>query len=459
MSSRKTESFSIHATPDHIHLRGDVKQDLRLLAEAPLQSLLTRPTVRSLDFLNIAAGVYAVDRAVKRKPGEGNDLGVRTLGLCFAVDDVAFWQRREITDAVEGLLHFLTDENWSLRFVPAALPRLSPQRQSKLPLPWVQKPRRIALYSGGLDSAAGLANQVLAGKTDYLLLTVGHHSALRRRCTRQIQQLGELTGTARQLHANLVVALRGGAAKRMSTQESSQRTRAFLFCAAAAVAAQTCEVEDIEVFENGVGAINLPVMTGMLTGGLATRGAHPTFLARMGDLASAVAEKPVRYSLPFAAHTKAEMLTVLKTHNLGSWAQLSHSCVHTSLRERGIRHCGQCPGCIERRQAFAAAGIPETTRGQYSDKPLTQNNADYLRCYLKDAATWLADEARVRRRLHWHLAATQVLPEHHIAIAEQLRRHAQEVIATLGHMTVQPGFRVHTPGQGGRSAAPSETPP
>src|SRR5690606_29891616 len=126
----------------------------------------------------------------------------------------------------------------------------------------------------------------------------------------------------------------GGAAKRISLQERSQRSRAFLFYATAAVIAQACEIENIEVFENGVGAINLPLMTGMLAGGLATRGAHPTFLKLMSQLASAVAEKPIRYSLPFATQTKAEMLAPLKAHRLDSWAQLSRSCVHTSWRER-----------------------------------------------------------------------------------------------------------------------------
>ena len=445
MFNKAAKSLSIHATWNRIHVTGDMNQDVHLAAGALWRSLPARPTARGLDLLNIAAGVYAVDRIVKREPGTGNETGIRSLKLCFAVQDPAFWQRLAITEALEEILIFLTDENWSLTFEQAAVS--APQQA---PLDLHLTPRRIALYSGGLDSAAGLANRIAAGVDDYLLVTVGHHTKLRRLCARQIQDLSRITATTRPLHLNLIVHLKGGAAKnRLSQQECTQRSRAFLFCAAAAVAAQACRIEDIEMFENGVGAINLPVMTGMLTGGLATRGAHPSFLKGMGELASAVAENPVRYSLPFAMLTKAEMLAPLKAHGLETWSQSSQSCVHTSLRERKATHCGQCPGCIERRQAFAAAGIAELP-GQYSfdlfaGVKLAPRSADYLHCYLSAAAAWLSDDAAIRRRLDWHLSGTRIPSRQRAAIAEHQYRHAREVMATLGRLSADRLDRVSYP--------------
>ena len=441
MSTSRAKSLFIHSTPDRIHIRGELEQDLQLLADVPWRSLPARPSARGIDLLNIAAGVYAADRAVKRKACAGNDIGIRSFRLCFAVQDFAFWQRADITDVIEETLSFLSDENWTVTFEQALA--MSAPQQVALDLPLTQKPRRLALYSGGLDSAAGLANRVLTGVNDYLLVTVGHQSGLRRRCVEQIRQLSQLTASPQQLHLTLIAHLIGGSAsKRMRQQEGSQRSRAFLFCAAAAVAAQTCEIEEIEIFENGVGAINLPLMPGMLIGGLATRGAHPTFLKLMAQLASAVAENPVRYTLPFVASTKAEMLGPLKKCGLENWAQLSRSCVHTSWRERNATHCGQCPGCIERRQAFAAASISEPTVGQYSlelaaGQLLTPINAAYLRCYLDDAAAWLSDDAAVRRRLHWHLSGTHVPPDQHAPIAALQYRHAKEVVSTLGHLSAE----------------------
>ena len=441
MSTSGTKSLFIHSTPDRIHIRGDLEQDLRLLADVPWRSLPARPTARGMDLLNIAAGVYAADRAVKRKACAGNDIGIRSFRLCFAVQDFAFWQRAEVTDAIEELLSFLTDENWLVSFEQAnALPAFP---QIPLAFPLTQRPQRIALYSGGLDSAAGLANRLMAGFHDYLLVTVGHQSKIRARCAQQINRLSDLTNTLPQLHATLIAHLIGGSEKkRMRQQEGSQRSRAFLFCAAAAVAAQSCEIEEIEMFENGVGAINLPLMPGMLIGGLATRGAHPTFLKLMGRLATAVAEHPIRYSLPFATWTKSEMLVQLKQHGLESWAQLSESCVHTSLRDSKAKHCGQCPACIERRQAFAAAKIAEKISDQYkvdliAGQSIAPNKADYLGCYLDDAAAWLSGDAAVRRRLHWHLSGTHVPPDQHAPIAALQYRHAKEVVSTLGHLSAE----------------------
>lgn len=451
-----TRFYAVHGSQDRIHVRGDAVQDVRMLADAPLRSLLSRPTERALDLLNIAGGVYAVDRISKRKANASNDFGIRSLRVCFAVHDLVFWQRREVVEALTELLCFLTDDNWSVAFQNETSTSPPRERQLRLDLPWTRKPQRIALYSGGLDSAAGLANRVTSGVDDYLLVTVGHHSGLRHRCAHQVQRLSQLTNTLQQLHTTLVVHLKGGAAKRISQQERSQRSRAFLFCAAAAVIAQSCEVEQIEVFENGVGAINLPLMAGMLAGGLATRGAHPTFLRLMSRIASDVAERSVVYSLPFSEHTKAEMLAPLQAYGLRKWAELSRSCVHTSWRVRRTTHCGQCPGCIERRQAFFAAGMTEVAGGQYSfdlarGEPLVPENADYLRCYLDDAAAWLNDDERVRRRLHWHLTGTDVPGEHHAGIADRQRRHAREVLAAFGHLTVQRATKV--------AASPRETPP
>ena len=437
-----SRSFSIHSTLGTVHIRGNITQDLRVDVHRPLHNLLLHPTARSLDLLNIAAGVYAVDRAIRRKAIDGNETGIRTLHLDFAVHDLDFWQTTEITESVTRILCFLTDENWSLRFVRAEADRQPTQPQSRFDFPWKTCPRRIALFSGGLDSAAGLANRVLAGTHDFLLLTVGHHNRLRGHCIGQIAQLSQQTGTPRQMHMTLDVQQISGVASRMSKQELSQRSRAFLFTAAAAAVAQTCKVSDIEVFENGVGAINFPLMTGMLTGGLATRGAHPTFLKWMSELASSVVDQPIRYTLPFFKKTKAEMLLPLRQHGLSDWLQRSRSCVHTSLRQRKVSHCGQCAGCIERRQAFSSAGINERIEGVYSDDlltdpPLTSDNADYLQRYIDEAANWLSGDDAIRRRLAQHLRLTNVPAMQYTAIARQQRRHAQEVIDKLGHLTAR----------------------
>lgn len=459
MANVTAKTISASWAPDRVHVRGDVNQELRLLADKPLRSLLKRPTPRGMDLLGIAAAVYAADRAIKRRAVGGNDTGARDLRLTCAVHDLAFWSRPEITYLLGDVVAFLTGENWTFSFQAEPQPAGSGDGQLALEFPWTNRPRRVALYSGGLDSAAGLGLQTVSGNRDYVLVTVGHQSGLRRRCSDQIRQLAEVTQTAQQFHVTLVAALRQGVAKRISMQERSQRSRAFLFCSAAAAVAQAFELEDIDIFENGIGAINLPLMAGMLGNGLSTRGAHPSFMSLMSQLASEVAGRPVRYNLPFGNQTKGEMLAPLKAHNLADWLQLSRSCVHTSLRERGKSHCGQCPGCIERRQAFHRAGITERVDDHYrvdvlAGTPLEMTNADYLRRYIDDSAAWLADNPAVLQRLDWHLKLTDVPTTEHQQAAERQRAHAQEVASCFSNLIPRAATkRRRAPSSAGRSIA------
>lgn len=419
-----------------ITITGGVHQGLKIFVDRMLQGLLRKPSGRVLDLLCIAAGVYALDRAVKRRKEKGNDSGVRTFSVCFHTSDPDYWNQPEVIEQLIDILAFLTGDVWLISFRKNdAAP--SSTIQTELGIDWPFPPRRLALYSGGLDSAAGLANRLLDGVDDYLLLTVGHQSAIRSVCRSQIKILGcELQEARKVAHASLLLRLDGGVAERLSHQEKSQRARAFLFCAAAAVVAHACRIQDIEIFENGVGAINLPPMEGMLGDGMSTRGAHPGFLNKMSSLVSAAIGSELNYQLPFLWTTKAEMVRgLMRRPRLAEWAHTSRSCVHTSLRARGRRHCGICPACIERRQAFIAAGVPENPHYPYqhdvfiADDPLQD---DYLRCYVDNANAWLRNEPFVRERLHRHRTVSDIdsLSQER---AEQLHlRHSHEVRAVYG---------------------------
>jgi 7-cyano-7-deazaguanine synthase in queuosine biosynthesis len=415
---------------------------MKLGADGFFDALLTLPTARCLDFMHIAAGVYAVDRICKRKVERGNDHGIRQLAVTFAVDDLSYWkQRAEVRSLVE-VLSFLTGDDWTIDFSPAKRSSGDVGHLDFLSLPRPFQPKYAALYSGGLDSAAGLANRLLAGANEFILMTVSHQSGLHSRVDLQLEQLKSILKQSRGLeisllHSTLTTSLSGGKSKRLRMQEQTQRCRAFLFFACAAVAANAYGVERIEVFENGVGAINLPLMTGMLGSGLCTRGAHPTFLRWMSELASRVMERAVRFELPFAAKTKAELISGMSEPSLGDWALQSRSCVHTSPREAGRTHCGRCAACIERRQAFAAAGIAEDAGAYQMDiftQPLVDRKyADYFDLYREDAVDWLANSPRVRRRLNNHLRITEVPAHEDDGIVELQMRNAREAVGVFHH--------------------------
>lgn len=442
------KKFHVSATRDTILVAGDIEQAMKLGADGFFNGLLMLPKPRCLDFMHVAAGIYAVDRICKRKTERGNDHGVRGLDVTFAVYDLAFWQQRAVVDSLVEILSFLTGDDWMLSFSPAKRRLDSDGYEDFLPLPRPFQPRHAALYSGGLDSAAGLANRLLAGAGEFILMTVTHQSGLHSRVESQLKQLKSILKQSmgldvKVLHSTLKTALSGGKSKSLRMQERTQRSRAFLFFTCAAVAANAYDLDRIEVFENGVGAINLPVMTGMLGDGLGTRGAHPTFLRLMSDLASQVMGSTVRFELVFATKTKAEMISDINEPSLAIWAQQSRSCMHTSLRQTGKTHCGQCAACIERRQAFAAAGVIEED-GIYkvdifSESLVDRKYADYFDLYREDAADWHRGSPRVKRRLHNHLRVTEIPKDEDEHIVQLQIRHAHEVARA---------FHRHTDGKG-----------
>lgn len=436
------ETLRVSAAPGVVRLRGGIDQDLILRADKLLQSLPGDPTPRAIDLMTIAAGAYAVDRAVKRKPRPGNQAGIRWLCPSFCVNDVAYWSSHDATQKVTEILHFLTGDQWQVSFERAES-SLYERQQERLGFEW-PRPSRVALYSGGLDSAAGLANQLLNGHLDYLLVTVRHQFGLRFRCQKQIRELARHLDLTEPMHCTLNAHLSKAVAGDMKQQEPSQRSRGFLFGVTAALAARACDLHEVEVFENGVGAINLPLTHGGLSAGLATRGAHPSFLRKLSALVSSVMEREMRFSLPFIENTKGEMLLKLKMHRLERWAELSHSCVHTSPRERGQPHCGQCPACIERRQAFAVAGISETHRYKtdvFKTDGLKPEWARYLRRYWDESLAWSNDDQDAMRRMSTHLRNTHVPALDHPRVMERQHRHAREVEKTFSGARLLQGSR------------------
>lgn len=433
MQNAVISHIKIGGSRENIHLTGDVLHSLRVLVESFFRTLPRLPSERCIDLLNVAAGIYAVDRLIKRNHGSSH-CSSRSCTVTAAVRDVEFWNQPSIKSQIEDIILFLTDEYWDVSFEPAPKQDGEGRHQHPLRLPMPYQADRVALYSGGLDSAAGLASQLIAGVHKYALVTIGHQAWLRKKTQQQLQSLQNLLQIPPLLHSTVVTGLRGRNAIPLNRQERTQRTRSLLFAACAVAVASAYDIQQIEVFENGLGSINFPLMTGAMFGGLATRGAHPTFLRQMSALGSAVVECPLVLSLPFAQMTKAQMLQPLRDHGLALWAQTSGSCVHSSWRIAGKTHCGTCPSCIERRQAFATVGIAE---GDYYSTdvlrgfPRSGADADYLRLYLDEARAWLDDDPRPRRRLYAHLRLTDIPLQEDDQIASLHVRHSHEVTSVF----------------------------
>ena len=372
------------------------------------------PPPRLLDLLRVATSIYVVDRLAKRKRRCQQCRWFRSLKVSVAVSQPDFWQSQDVLGTLMECLDFLSEDNWELTFVkddPPPVERFLPGEN-----PFLTNPPLVCLNSGGLDSAAGLAIRMAENpKRPVLPVTVRHQPNQKAAVQRQCNLLGKHFGV--DIHPLFFkAAMLWTADLKRRKQEFSQRCRSILFAAVGGVVAAMSEVAAVEVFESGIGAINLPLLAGMV-GSRATRGSHPCFFRLMSKLVSLAAGREIAFQLPFLEKTKGEVVTQLKALGLEDLARSTVSCVHYPLRERPHKQCGVCPACILRRQAMAVAGIEEPGVYKYdllgpveAADAIPEDRLIYLKAILLQVANMgpLDPGSRVPDRVRRHLLATNV---------------------------------------------------
>ncbi len=114
--------------------------------------------------------------------------------------------------------------------------------------------------------------------------------------------------------------------------------------------------QELFIYENGVGAINLPLRSSEV--GLDhSRAVHPVMLRRMGHWVTLALGQPFAYHNPFEFSTKAEMCVDVIRDSLYPVIAETVSC--DRRRRARPMQCGCCSSCLLRRQALAANGYVE----------------------------------------------------------------------------------------------------
>lgn len=355
----------------------------------------------ALDLLRIAAGVYVLDRLTRRNNRSPWSNAPRDMVIDIQVSRPEFWRKPHVSRLIEEVLRFLSSDLWQVSF--SQLPRQPEPQQSALQYPEA-KPV-VCLYSGGLDSAAGLATWLRDNSDPVLAVCVLHQSGQKPLCDDHIRCLRNHY----QRDLNLIpIRAQLRSARRLDCQERTQRCRSFLFIAAGIVTAIAKNASRVLMFESGVGAVNAPMMSGMATGGRTTKSSHPYLLRRMSELATLIALRPIDIELPYWQSTKAELVAALATQggeigagSLADVARKSISCVHYP-RHTKHRQCGVCPACIGRRQAMACAGIVERDEEYeydiFAKDPLRLPSADKL-SFMKAVIAQVHDFAAINDEL------------------------------------------------------------
>ncbi|MBS0260867.1 MAG: 7-cyano-7-deazaguanine synthase, partial [Planctomycetes bacterium] len=333
--------------------------DIRVYSQMPDKCLGLDLGARQIDMIRIASAVHTADRWVLRRSANNY---VRNPAIELEVLDPQFWSRAETMSMLKHCVDFVSGgDDWSFSFCRSHRERHMRHRRL---FRGGDRHALVAPYSGGLDSSTGLALRAMQ-QPDRLIVpvTVRHQMAKAELLRRQFKFMLE-SRILKKSHFSQYQAgsfIRNQKMKRdrgVQFRETTHRCRALLFMSIAGLVAASFGAEEVEVFESGIGAVNFPLVPSP-AGFRTTRSTHPHFLRLLSTLLSHVNESPIKYVLPFAGQTKAEMVAMLKMNNLDELARMSVSCIMHPLKRNGWQQCGYCPACVFRRYALITAGIAE----------------------------------------------------------------------------------------------------
>ncbi|HEX9340501.1 MAG TPA: 7-cyano-7-deazaguanine synthase [Thermoplasmata archaeon] len=283
--------------------------------------------VSGRDIYRIGESAIAVENQVKA--------GYRKIESVIPVSMINLdrFRDNDITTDLEHLFEYLWPVEISVRFV-AADTRV---RTSKYEVSLTQK-TEVSLFSGGIDSLATLLKRITEGRRP-IALFVAH------------SDLGGLIHIVQSLYKSVLeqisVPLLTLYAPPLRRAGYSQ-TRGFLYGMAALAVAESLRRRSFVMGECG------PTMHQPRFGPFdtTTMTSHPLVLEVIRSIAKKLTQNRIRLETPLAGHTKAEAMALIKDRG---WLKLTHSCISQQFRS----HDGTCYGCIIRRLASMALGIPD----------------------------------------------------------------------------------------------------
>jgi 7-cyano-7-deazaguanine synthase in queuosine biosynthesis len=311
------------------------------------------------DWADVALFAYVADRlSPRRDPKSPQRMfqWARRMNLKLPVRHPEVWREPRLAAAVGDLLRHFTDDEWHLEFAARRDGARPPARQRYLFAAPHSGPVRVALYSGGLDSFAGAARQC-AELSDHSFVLVSGATNSRQRSAQREQIRALVRRFGREVcHVTVPFGINWRGQSHKGVEDVSQRTRGFLFSTLGAATAITAGSRELYVYENGVGAINLPYDATQL-GTSNSRAVHPLSLRRMSEFAELLTGSPFAFRNPFLFQTKAEMCRHPAVRGLAAYIPTTFSCDGFPVQTKGKPQCGSCTSCLLRRLSLEAAGL------------------------------------------------------------------------------------------------------
>jgi 7-cyano-7-deazaguanine synthase in queuosine biosynthesis len=201
---------------------------------------------------------------------------------------------------------------------------------------------------------------------------------------KQVRAIGQLLGHC---PIHVTVPLRRSWREVQRAEEWSQRGRGFLFLTLGAATALAVNNQELSVFENGIGAINLPINATQV-GTYSSRAVNPLTLTRMENFIRLLTGASFKIHNPFLYRTKGEMCNNEVVAVLASLVSETFSCDGFPVRAHGCPQCGTCSSCVLRRISLLHANLIEHDQG-------------YLVDVFDATKTLTSDQQYVLRAMYW----------------------------------------------------------
>jgi 7-cyano-7-deazaguanine synthase in queuosine biosynthesis len=322
----------------------------------------------SADMLDLALAIHAIDRIVPRPQNKSLSFYVE---LPVRVLDV--FERNDVKNLLTETLRWYTEDNWHFEFSKRAILGRQKEIQYRFPTETsFTENADFVLWSGGLDSLAGLYTQLNNNpESNYVLVGTGSNTQVHTKQNELAKKI-ERFFPKRTLLKQVPYSWSNTPS---SEKNVYQRARGLVFMLVGVACAYYANRKSLYVYENGIGAINLLYSKGQNNLDQA-KSIHPKSLLYVSKLVSAILPTPFEIINPFWLWAKAEMVESLNNTKGIELIKLSSSCDSALRLEDGVTQCGVCSSCLLRRQAINAAGIDDPT--EYHSLSIHQNSSHFF---------------------------------------------------------------------------------
>lgn len=302
------------------------------------------------DLIDIASAVSLADRMSIRR----DDMPCR-IEISLPVRQLELLSQSYIQEKFQDILQWYTDDNWSIKFTK----RIGYHRKSEIQLSFIEDAQyetTIILWSGGLDALAGAYHQLSSNIVSHLTLVGSGSNLINHKLQKNVAAGIESLFPNRIQLVQIPFYLKN---TKSFSKDSGLRTRGFVFTLLGSACAYLLRQSSLYVYENGIGAINLP-FTKAEVGVDHSRSVHPLSLHYMSELISDLFENSFSLRNPYLFSTKAQMCSYLSSNNATDLITRTVSCDRRHRRKPS--QCGYCSSCLLRRQALAAQEITDRTQ-------------------------------------------------------------------------------------------------